>query len=809
MRRKAGCRLWWAICGATIACGSEAVPDRHIGSQHDATPDIGIAEDVASDGGANMGDADASGVPDRSADTSNPDRSSGDDARSDVAPDAHADASADDAGTVDKMPPPVGYWRFDDCAAGRGTLNDDSGNNFALTITGGLTCDGAGKPMIAGSFDGANGVASVADKAAMNAAIANAFTIAAWVKPATLPTSARDYAIATKWDDAKDAFSLRLTSSGYEFAVALPPAAGSNAERRFTALAPAAFSSTSWTHVAGTYDKATGSVVLYVNGSVAAMATASAPAAMQTSPAPLRIGNAAGAAHGFAGLVDEVWLGGTALTRAEVRALMNGPHVDSVGACLEAPKTSKVLVLVYDPYHPSMHRDQTTHGHSIVDAVAASHQLVDVFRKTTGGLVNYQIVDVRLFNGKPPRGGTPVPGSVADYGAILRQNDLCGLVRNQNLSEVWIWGDNDSGLDELAYKVPNDAIPNKALEENQWLYDWRAKDIPDCGKTVVVMGWNYFVGLDNVVHAYNHRVECMLSMTVGRGRFLQNYPDPAKPNQQTDPLLDPTNPWSTFSRWDAFAGDPHKAAVGTTHFPPNGTQDYDYGNMTPVETTAEDWLAYPFLTGAKTPIACSAWGCDALAYQQWYESHIPRASGTSYAGLCNDWWTYITDYDRRNAPCSGASCLQPVGALCDHDGECATSNCKCGACAAAGTSPPCKLAAFDPCTAPSQCASGICGCPGETGATACLPDANYASTCKQPNGGPCWGDLDCASGVCGCNGGAVVQCLPAGSNRACANVGNWSACLNDGECTSGVCGCFAGHHPLVCLPSTAYPKTCN
>lgn len=726
----------------------------------------------------------------------------------------------DDVATVTQalgpatMPAPVGYWRFDDCVAGKTTLNDYSGANYKASIASGLTCSAAGKVFRAGSFNGVGGQAQVPDKPAINTAIANAFTIAAWVKPATLPTSGgHSYAIATKWNNSKDAFKLILTSAGYKFTVALPPASGSTTERQFSAQAATSFSSTAWTHVAATYNRTSGQLILYVNGAVAATKTATSPTAMQTSPAPLRIGNSpnqGSTKYGFSGLIDEVWLGSGALGQAQIQALMAGPHADTGGACYETPKTAKVLVLVYNPYHPSAHRDQATHGNSIVDAVAGSHQLVDIFRETTGGMLNYQIVDVRFVNGKPPQGGNPFPGSSADYKTILEQNGLCSLVQNQNLSEVWIWGDNASGLDELAYRVPNDAIPNRFMQENQWLYDWRTKDIPDCGKTVAVMGFNYFVGMDNTVHAYNHRMECMLSMTIGKGRFLRNVPDPSDPQPDKDPFLDPTNPWSIMSRWQDFNLVPGQAAVGTVHFPPNGQSDYDYGNGRSVSTTAEDWLKYPFLTGAKTSMTCSAWNCDALEYQKWYQRHIPRAAGTSYGGMCNNWWTYVADYDRRNTPCSGASCLQPIGGVCNDNAKCASNNCRCGQCVTAGSNPVCKGAAFDACTAAADCASGICGCPGETGTTKrCLPNQAYVDTCFQPEGGPCWGDGDCASRVCGCNGDSTLRCLAPGQSRTCTAIGDWQPCLSDGQCVSGVCGCNSGPRPKVCLPNANYPRTCT
>jgi hypothetical protein len=664
---------------------------------------------------------------------------------------------------------------------------------------------------LAGSFNGSTGQVQVADKASLDSAIGTALTVAAWVKPATVPTaSSHSYAIATKWNNSKDAFKLQLTSGGYKFTVAMPPTTGTT-ERTVSVLAPATSSSTNWTHVAGTYDKSTGKLSLYVNGAVAASMTVATPGAIQTSTAPLRIGNSPQAGtttYGFSGLIDEVWMAGQALSQAQIQTIMNGPHADSVGTCLEAPKTSKVLVLVYDAYHPTLHHDEATHGNAIIDPVVSSHQLVDIFRQTTHGLVNYEIADVRFFNSGPPQ-GTAMPGNTADYGAIFTQNNICNLIQTQNLSEVWVWGDDNAGLDELAYKVPGDAIPNRNMEENGWLYDLRTKNIPDCGKTIVVMGWNYMVGLDNIVHANDHRIECMVSMTVGKGRFLQNIPDPANPNPATDPLLDPTNPWSLYSRYDAWALAPHEAGVGTTHFPPNGRQDYDYGNTTPVMSTAQDWLKYPFLTGAKTSIDCTAWGCnDQLAYQEWYENHLPHVSGTSYAGLCNSWWTYVADYDRRNPSCTASSCLQPLGALCGQNDECASGTCACGKCVATGSNPTCLGAAFDPCTSASQCSSGICGCAGETGNRVCLPDSSYVSTCLQPNGGPCWGDADCASGVCGCNGGSTVMCLPAGQSRSCSNIQNWFACLQGSDCASGFCGCNGGHHPLVCLPSSAYDPSC-
>src|SRR4051812_14000657 len=93
------------------------------------------------------------------------------------------------AATAATMPAPVGYWRFDDCTSTKATLNDLSSNIFTATKSGGISCSSSGKVKVAGSFDGSTGQAQVPDGALLDGAIANAVTVAAWVKPATLPTA--------------------------------------------------------------------------------------------------------------------------------------------------------------------------------------------------------------------------------------------------------------------------------------------------------------------------------------------------------------------------------------------------------------------------------------------------------------------------------------------------------------------------------------------------------------------------------------------------------------------------------------------
>lgn len=657
--------------------------------------------------------------------------------------------SEQEALTASTVPAPLAYYRFDDCKTTTSALRDSSGNALNGTWSGSIGCNASGKVKTAGSFNGTNSQVSVPDSATLDGKLSGAITVAAWVKPATLPsTSAHSYAIASKWNNTKDTFKLQLTSAGYKFTVAFP----GSPEKQVAVQAAASLSSTSWTHVAGVYDPGASSVKLYVNGAVAA--STSATGAPQATTAPFLIGNLPATSsntYPFSGLIDELWLGGAALSQAQVQALMNGPHVDAAGACTETKKNVNVLMLVFDPFLPDQGQNLSSYIGAITPAQVTS-DMISRLRSASGGLINYQITATRVLNEWPVQhadspqlnessyfnpasmtGGASYPGGNADYAALFNEQQICNLVQTQNLSEVWIWFPSTSntagsGFDELAYKIPGDNVPFYSQINNGWFYDLRKKNIPDCGKTVWVMGFNNILDAGYALHSYNHRIESIASIMIGQGRWFDT--------------VDANDPWRLFSLYN-FAY-PGLAQVGTVHYPPNGglnganapNGDYDYGNTGNVTSAAADWANYPFLTGATQSVNCNAWGCSQLGYETWYEQHIPHAAGTSYGGTCNDWWTYIADYDRRLATCSGSACL-------------------------------------------------------------------------ETNGGPCAASSDCASGLCVCNGAmAPSVCAPAGTAQNCAAKPNWEPCNLDSDCQSNWCGCNGGPQPKVCLPNQQYPKDC-
>jgi hypothetical protein len=165
--------------------------------------------------------------------------------------------------------------------------------------------------------------------------------------------------------------------------------------------------------------------------------------------------------------------------------------------------------------------------------------------------------------------------------------------------------------------------------DNPWFY--RPYDIPDCGRTVWVMGFNYEVGEDNALHSFGHRCEGILALTVGRGVW-------------SGPAGE-TNAWSRFTRQaDKYPEDAH---VGNVHGGPNAKSGYDYAQTNSVMSAADDWFAYPKLTGVRQPVNRESWGGPQyhLNFMRWWLNHLPKARGTTN-GCHNNWWRYIVDYDR-------------------------------------------------------------------------------------------------------------------------------------------------------------------
>ncbi len=324
---------------------------------------------------------------------------------------------------------------------------------------------------------------------------------------------------------------------------------------------------------------------------------------------------------------------------AAFAAILAGPSVDAVEPTRQI---IGLLIVNYDPVLREHGGVKLSRFMKWNDPRPMTTNLVRYLAEASGGYVQYRItgfIDIDAFPLKrdgfryteqsylemwKDRKKAHQPDAVS-YAAIFKELNLIERVKKEQVRDIWIWSMPYSGADEYAMKIPGDQLFFQST--NPWFY--RPYNIPDCARTVWVMGFNYEVGEDNALHSFGHRCEGILSLTVGRGIW--------------EGKAGETNAWSRFTRQaDKF---PNDAQVGTVHGGPNARGGYDYGQTNEVLSGADDWSNYPHLTGAKKIVNCETWGKPHhLKFMQWWLGHLPKTSGVT-DGFYNNWWRYIVDYD--------------------------------------------------------------------------------------------------------------------------------------------------------------------
>ena len=304
-------------------------------------------------------------------------------------------------------------------------------------------------------------------------------------------------------------------------------------------------------------------------------------------------------------------------------------------------KHAKVIVLIYNPVLECEGGKTLIEYVGGVDPVEYSHILANVIRQASWGYINYEIVDVIEVDAFPikvdgfrytdesflaARQKQEWQPATSSYRGFFEDNNLLERFRKEHITELWVWGASGMHFDEFAGYIPN-RYARFGPTDNMWLY--RPYDIPEeLGRTTWVMGFNYEVGPDNMIHSYTHRVESMALLACSDGVW-----DPGKRR----------DPWNVFSWLEMdHAGTP--SHVGNCHVPPNGQKGYDYNNKRRVLSWADNWLRYPDLTGKPRLVSSKEWGESHFGYQKWILEHLPKYPGYTQYGH-NNWWVYIANTD--------------------------------------------------------------------------------------------------------------------------------------------------------------------
>lgn len=294
---------------------------------------------------------------------------------------------------------------------------------------------------------------------------------------------------------------------------------------------------------------------------------------------------------------------------------------------------SRVLVIVYDPImDPATGKklSEVQNWHRVEDLATA---FMDDLRACSNGLARYQVVqriDMDEFPAKVDgfryspqsyldvmRGVTPPhkPQEV-DYTTILARFKVLERVARGEIDEVWTFGFPHAGFYESAMGGPGafwcNAPPLKNTDASK--------------RRFVVMGFSFERGVGEMLEAFGHRVESTLQRTYAK-------------------LDGETNLWNRFARYDMVASD--KSAIGTIHFAPNSSRDYDWGNPGKVKSECYDWLYnFPDFKGDVRVVDASEWGGGEIrAHHQWWLNHLPRVAGRRN-GIANNWWQYILVPDK-------------------------------------------------------------------------------------------------------------------------------------------------------------------
>jgi hypothetical protein len=210
------------------------------------------------------------------------------------------------------------------------------------------------------------------------------------------------------------------------------------------------------------------------------------------------------------------------------------------------------------------------------------------------------------------RGAQPHKPEGVNYQAILTGFNVMARVARRDIDEVWVFSFPHAGFYEStmggagAFWCNAPPMPGTA----------------GCPRRFVVMGFSFERGVGEMLEAFGHRAESILTKL-----FEKKTGD--------------DNLYARFSRYDKLA--PGKAEVGTIHFAPNSQRDYEWDNPGRVMSNCYDWLNFPRFQGDVREVGPEEWGGGEIrAHHRWWLQHLPKMAGRT-GGVVNSWWQYILD----------------------------------------------------------------------------------------------------------------------------------------------------------------------
>lgn len=309
--------------------------------------------------------------------------------------------------------------------------------------------------------------------------------------------------------------------------------------------------------------------------------------------------------------------------------------------------TSRVLLVIYDPV-----MDPAT-GQSLLqkmkwgDPDSLTNEFIAAILSLSNGLARYQIVDrVELhefpaladknFRYDPAsymavlnQAAAPHKPDPVNYQAILTGLNILPRIASREIDEVWVFNFPYAGFAESimggvgAFWCNANPLPNTS----------------GCNRRFVMMGFNPERGVGEMLEAFCHRAESMLAQEFRCQDFVAwTY----RKNRTPATVGANLNLFQKFLCFEQIA--PGESGVGTVHYAPNSTTDYEWDNPRKVLSRCDDWLNnFPVLTNPPREVGPEEWGNGNIrAHHEWWLKHIPHLAGRT-DGVLNNWWQYIMD----------------------------------------------------------------------------------------------------------------------------------------------------------------------
>jgi|GEM_PF-551708 len=262
---------------------------------------------------------------------------------------------------------------------------------------------------------------------------------------------------------------------------------------------------------------------------------------------------------------------------------------------------------------------------SALDSGSIYHGYKD---QTATPSLNYTIYEEKELLKEIPKSTTyaPFPDHFKIFSdSTVGVSNICDYVENKGVKEVWIWMYHTSNIVPIESNMagPYGDISNSDGQP----------DLPVCAKTYTVYEYNYSRGVAEAVEDHTHQIEAVMKYVdydMFWNKFVGYFPD---------------------GQWLHSTATTTDRRCGWTHFPPNGTSDYDWENPNGVYSDCENWT--PDGLGVVQTVNCHTWSgttCaddGGLKYKIWWMQNIPgKNNNLSYKGSnLRNWWEFFGDFD--------------------------------------------------------------------------------------------------------------------------------------------------------------------